>query len=152
MAFGVNTYWSDLWNRFDCLVTAASVTAFILDVVIANSPFFSLIQCLRLMRLFKIMSLVHRTENQRSDKIPFLKSLVDALTTSIPVCLNVLLILFFVLFSFAIIGMESLYKYDTNSKIFSTPGGSVNYIYNKQFSFDWAGTHVFSNFIFFCHL
>eukprot|EP00298_Acanthocystis_sp_HF-20_P014815 c20914_g1_i1.p1 GENE.c20914_g1_i1~~c20914_g1_i1.p1 ORF type:complete len:877 (+),score=314.47 c20914_g1_i1:67-2697(+) len=153
-ANGAVAYWIDVWNRFDFYVTVLSVLVFIVTFGLSTDhPLFGVVQCIRLLRLIKLLTLLQRASSKTngldSKEEGFYKQLLDSLTTTIPVCVNVLLMLFFFLYFFAVIGLELFYTTNATVRILGVGDGTANYVYNEQYQFDWAdlGSALFSVFI-----
>eukprot|EP01029_Cantina_marsupialis_P014366 TRINITY_DN31738_c0_g1_i2.p1 TRINITY_DN31738_c0_g1~~TRINITY_DN31738_c0_g1_i2.p1 ORF type:complete len:336 (-),score=50.18 TRINITY_DN31738_c0_g1_i2:131-1138(-) len=90
-------YWPDNWNRFDFIIVAASLIAFIVEVLIGGgdqniSKILSVIRSLRVLRILKLMSGLQVVVNT------FLQSLLDIA--------NIAILTLIIVFIFAVVGVQ----------------------------------------------
>ena len=96
--FGDKTYLKDPWNRLDFIIVFFCILGWIFDALIStNINFLKGLRSLRALRPLRVIS-----SNEG------MKIVVNALFESIPVLLNVLLIVILFVFVFAILGVQLL--------------------------------------------
>jgi hypothetical protein len=143
LCFGVKGYWSEIWNRLDFLISCASVTGFIMDMLVdGNSTLIPIIQWLRLLRLFKLVSVLNnlgRFEKSGTFKDGYYTKLLESLSATIPVCMDIMLLQFFYVFMFAMVGMEVLSDTNTDTKVSYFDAGFVDFVGTDKSQFDWSG-------------
>jgi hypothetical protein len=96
-AFG-RAYFQDKWNWFDALLLLASLVFFPFEVASSSSK---LSDALRLARLLRIGRLVRIARHSKG-----LRMLLNTLIMSVPALCNISLLLFLILFCYAIVAVE----------------------------------------------
>ena len=106
LAVSFNTFWQSNWNRFDTVIVAASIVG----VTRVDLPFnVTILRILRISRLFKVFA------TSKNFKI-----LTRTLLYSLPALVNIISLLFLVVFVFAVVGMNLFGKVHTDGEIFTT--------------------------------
>jgi hypothetical protein len=144
--YGVKGYWSDIWNRVDCMITCTSLAALITDAAIVDSAEIDpILQAVRLLRVLKLMSVLNslgRYEKNGLFKDGYYTKLLESLAATIPVCLNMLLLQFFYVFMFAMIGLEILASAKANTRTMPANGEIIDFSGSKINRYDWSGTQL----------
>eukprot|EP01062_Namystynia_karyoxenos_P062593 TRINITY_DN5548_c0_g4_i1.p1 TRINITY_DN5548_c0_g4~~TRINITY_DN5548_c0_g4_i1.p1 ORF type:complete len:2708 (+),score=590.19 TRINITY_DN5548_c0_g4_i1:544-8124(+) len=99
----------DVWNVFDLLLVAVSVTGFVGDLPLCSSQPEASLTFLRAFRLFRVFRLI------KSERLAGLRRLLSATVAGLQPTVNVLLLTMFTITIFAIVGMNIFGgKYDAH--------------------------------------
>ncbi|XP_050797480.1 LOW QUALITY PROTEIN: sodium channel protein type 5 subunit alpha-like [Gopherus flavomarginatus] len=124
-------FFTDCWNRFDLLVVILSLVGVGVDVVL-KSP--SLLRIVRLVRVCRILRLIRQAQR--------IRTLLFTLLMSLPALFNIGLLLFLIMYIYAILGMAFFAYTDLDDKIddifnFQTFGGSMLCLFQITTSAGW---------------
>ncbi|XP_074055206.1 sodium channel protein type 11 subunit alpha isoform X1 [Macrotis lagotis] len=130
-------YFSNGWNIFDCVVIVLSITSLMFSLLENNKaiPFPPvLFRIIRLARIGRILRLVRAAKG--------IRTLLFALMMSLPSLFNIGLLLFFVMFIYAIIGMTNFSQVKYEAGIddifnFQTFGSSMLCLFQITTSAGW---------------
>ena len=93
-AFGLHTYWSDAWNRFDLMVTVGSTV----DLMFLLAGFNGVgARTFRVLRVLRPLRLIRHN--------PGIRVVINTILKCLPMICSVLCMVFFVFYIFAVIGV-----------------------------------------------
>ncbi|XP_035662883.1 sodium channel protein type 2 subunit alpha-like isoform X1 [Branchiostoma floridae] len=135
-AFGFK-YFSQGWNIFDCVVVVMSILGILLEDIIEKyfvSP--TLLRVIRVARIGRILRLIKGAKG--------IRTLIFSLAISAPALFNIGLLLFLVMFIYAIFGMISFMDVIRNKGLteitnFETFGNSIISLFEVCTSAGWDG-------------
>ncbi|XP_063081208.1 sodium channel protein type 11 subunit alpha isoform X1 [Cavia porcellus] len=129
-------YFTNGWNLFDCVVVVLSIVSALITLAHKKTILFppTLLRIIRLARIGRILRLVRAARG--------IRTLLFALMMSLPSLFNIGLLLFLVMFIYAILGMNCFSEMEKKGEIddilnFDTFGGSMLCLFQITTSAGW---------------
>ena len=134
IAFGVCEYWRDEWNKFDFIVTVASLLGIIIRAVASIKADF--LSFLRIFRVFRVFRLIPHSKG--------LRKVSHTLLCSLPALWNVGLLMLILLWVYALLGMNlfgvlNQGPFVTRYANFDTFGNAMLTLFRMTIGEDWNG-------------